>query len=200
MRWFLTLIAGLVLVSGAWAAGKHAGRRAPGFALPDINLNYHDLYDYRGKVVLIEFMKTDCPVCNTFPRILEKLRTAFGAKLQILTVVIPPDNTNTVGQFIARHSVKTPVLFDSGQMTTSYVKATPQNPQIGLPQIFLVDQEGIIRSNYVYEGGTEAVFEKPDTLMIEIDTLLKKAQAGGAKGGASRKAPAAKKLPAAKTD
>jgi peroxiredoxin len=192
MRWFAIVVAALTFTCAAKAAGEHAGRRAPGFALPDINMNYHDLYDYRGKVVLIEFMKTDCPVCNTFPVILDQIRTKFGNNIQILTVVIPPDNTNTVGQFIARHNLKTPILFDMGQMTTSYVKATPQRPQIVLPQIFLIDAQGVIRHNWVYEGGTEPVFQKNTALIAAIDTLIKAgtpAPPKGAKGNADKAPP-----------
>src|SRR5262245_28188698 len=121
MRWFSTLFAGLVVFSATLAAGPLSGRRAPGFALPDVNFNYHDLYDYRGKVVLLEVMRTNCPVCNTFQKTLEKVRAKFGTKVQILTIVVPPDTTATVGQFIAQHNVKTPILFDMGQATASYL-------------------------------------------------------------------------------
>ena len=46
------------------AAGELSGRRAPGFALPDLNLNYHDLADLQGRVVLLEIMQTTCPHCG----------------------------------------------------------------------------------------------------------------------------------------
>ena len=68
MRLFLTLFAAFALLPAALSAGPLSGRRAPGFALPEVvTFNYHDLYDYRGKVVVLEFMRSDCPACNTFP-------------------------------------------------------------------------------------------------------------------------------------
>ena len=38
--------------------------RAPGFSLPDLKADQHDLADYRGKVVILEFMQTTCPQSN----------------------------------------------------------------------------------------------------------------------------------------
>jgi hypothetical protein len=43
------------------------------------------------------------------------------------------------------------------------------------------------------------VFEKPDVLVGEIETLLKKGSGTGSKGGGAQKAPAAKKPPVAKS-
>ena len=40
-----------------------AGRRAPSFSLPDSKLVQHDILDYRGKWLIVDFMKTDCPHC-----------------------------------------------------------------------------------------------------------------------------------------
>ena len=43
------------------SADQYSNRRAPGFSLPDLNHKQYDLGDYRGRVVLIDIMKTDCP-------------------------------------------------------------------------------------------------------------------------------------------
>src|ERR1700730_15625960 len=53
----------LVISSGCLlASGDQAGRRAPGFALPDPEYkHFYDLQDYRGKGVLIDIMSTTCP-------------------------------------------------------------------------------------------------------------------------------------------
>ena len=57
MRLFFPL-AGVILLGAAAAsleaAGELSNRRAPGFSLPDSNINYHDLGDYRGKIVLVD--------------------------------------------------------------------------------------------------------------------------------------------------
>ena len=55
------IIATLLFAAALFAAD--ASRRAPGFSLPDSKAQQHDLADYRGKVVILEFIQTACPHC-----------------------------------------------------------------------------------------------------------------------------------------
>jgi thiol-disulfide isomerase/thioredoxin len=121
------------------------GRRAPGFSLPDLTLKQHDLQDYRGKIVIIDFMKTDCPHCQALTKILEQVKAKYGDKIQVLSVVNPPDNQQTVTRYIAAYKATNPFLFDCGQMTASFLQITPKNPSVSLPHIVVVDKNGMIR-------------------------------------------------------
>jgi peroxiredoxin len=134
----------LMFIAGA-SAQTLFGRRAPGFSLPDITLKQHDLQDYRGKVVIIDFMKTDCPHCQELTKTLEQIKTKFGDKIQVLSVVNPPDNQTTVGRYITAFKATSPFLFDCGQMTASFLQITPKNPTVHLPHVVVVDRNGMIR-------------------------------------------------------
>jgi peroxiredoxin len=182
---FFAAFAGLLLPFAA-LADQHVGRRAPGFALPDLNVNYHDLADYRGKLVLLDFIQTTCPVCQTSQKIFERVRLKYPDKVAVLAIVVPPDTQQTVRSFIANYAVKTPVLFDCGQATASYLKLTPQKPTITFPNLFIIDQTGIIRSHHEYSGADEKYFEQLDPLMAEVDAML----AGKAAGPAAPRKPA----------
>lgn len=157
------------------AAGELSNRRAPGFSLPDSSVNYHDLADYRGKVILLDLIKTSCPVCNSSHRIFESVRQKYPDKVTIITVVTTnEDNAGTVRQYVANNSVKTPVLFDCGQMFASYLKLTPQKSNVGLPHLFLIDQNGVIRNDWEYVGGgVNSVFEALPPLLREVEAVLK---------------------------
>src|SRR4051794_5518625 len=85
-------------------------RRAPGFSLPDGKAEQHDLADYRGKVVLLEFMQTTCPHCAAFTSVLDKVQKKYGDKVVILAVSVPPDNQNTVAAYISGHKITYPIL------------------------------------------------------------------------------------------
>ncbi|MCC6537972.1 MAG: TlpA family protein disulfide reductase [Bryobacterales bacterium] len=156
------------------AAGELSNRRAPGFSLPDSNINYHDLADYRGKIVLLDLIKTSCPVCNSSHKILETVRQKYPDKVTILTIVpAMEDNAGTVLQFVKANSVKTPMLFDCGQVMASYLKLTPKKSNIGLPHLFLIDANGMIRNDWEYVGGgTTSVFEALPPLLKEVEMLL----------------------------
>ena len=142
----VTIVAlGLAVRAGAAVA---VNQRAPGFALPDIHFNYHDLADYRGKVVLLEIMQTRCPECQKLSQMLEKLKANFGDQVAVIGIVNPPDNQQTVAAFIDQFKISSPVLFDCGQAAASYLRPDPRRPQIHLPHLFLIDQNGIVRAHY----------------------------------------------------
>jgi len=166
MRTFVSL---LLLSAAALVAGEHTGRRAPGFALPDSNMKFYDLADYRGKVVLVEFMQTDCDHCAAFVPVLSQVQQKYGARVAILSVVNGQhDNATKVRQYIAGHKVTYPVLFDQGQMEYSYLlKGTVNNPYL-----FLIDGNGTIRNDWEYGPFTRDVFESGKALFAEIDRLL----------------------------
>lgn len=165
---FLTAMAALLC-----AAGELSNRRAPGFALPDPEYKkYYDLQDYRGKVVLIDIMQTTCPHCMLTSTTLENIKSRYGDKVAIFSVVLPPDNQATIAKYIATNKITVPILCDMGQMTASYFNARPGSGHIELPHLFLIDQQGMIRNDFKYEDSTRTIFEGPG-LIKEIDKLLK---------------------------
>jgi peroxiredoxin len=156
-------------------------RRAPGFCLIDSTGQWRDLADYRGKAVLLEFMQTTCPHCAAFAPKLKEIQQKYGARLQILAVALPPDNPNTILQFVNGHGVTYPVLFDMGQVAGSYVRV----PSLEFPTIYLIDANGMIHGHYEYGALTHDIFEA-NALLPELDKLV------GA-GAAPNAAPAVKK-------
>lgn len=159
-----------VILLGATLAlhGQFNMRRAPGFSLPDTNLKQTDLADFRGKVVVIDFMRTDCPHCQELSGALEQIKSKYGDKIQILSVVTaPPHNLDMVKKYIATYKVSSPVLFDCGQMTASYLNITPKNPTVVFPSVFVIDRAGMIRRDFSGEAAT------PANLIGAIEAALK---------------------------
>ncbi len=151
------------------AAGEGAGRRAPGFALPDENMKYHDLADYRGKVVILEIMLTRCPACQKLAGTLEEIKRKYGDRIAVLSVVNPPDNRASVQAFKRDHGVTSPILFDCGQMAASYLRPDPKRPRIHVPHLFLIDRTGVIRKHFA--PADQAIRDRA-VLEAEIEKLL----------------------------
>ena len=168
MRYFFILPAAAALL---FASGELSSRRAPGFSLPDLHGRQHDLQDYRGKIVLLDIIQTTCPHCARLADILETVHGKYGDKVVILSIAIPPDTQATVARFVGEHKVSTPVLFDCGQVSASYLMDTPQNPRAEVPHLFLIDGQGTIRNDFLYGFDTKNVFEG-DGLNAEIDRML----------------------------
>lgn len=147
-------IAILALTAALCAQAQFSQRRAPGFSLPDMKSQYHDLADYRGKVVVLDFMRTDCPKCTELTKTLEQVKSKYGDKLQVLAVVTMPDNLQTVQKYVAANKATSSFLFDCGQMMASYLKLSPSNPTVHLPTVFVVDGTGAIRRELKAEEAT----------------------------------------------
>jgi thiol-disulfide isomerase/thioredoxin len=163
-----------LLVAGSLlGSGELSNRRAPGFALPDPEYqHFYDLQDYRGKVVLIDIMSTTCPHCLLLSSTLEKAKEKYGDLVQVLSVVLPPDNQDTIAKFRAVNKITVPIICDMGQMTISYLNARPGMSKIDVPHLFIIDKAGIIRNDFSYNDQDKAVFEGPG-LFPQIDKLLK---------------------------
>ncbi|MEO8048908.1 MAG: redoxin domain-containing protein [Acidobacteriota bacterium] len=121
-----------------------SGRRAPSFALPDANMKSYDILDYRGRWLLLDYMKTDRPASKPLSKELAQLKARIGAKVAILQIVLPPDNTATVAKYIADTKTTIPILFDSGQSGMWYFKVTPERPQFDSPHLFAINPQGML--------------------------------------------------------
>jgi len=167
----------VLLLSAALLAAQ-APTRAPGFCLSDTNGQWRDLQDYRGKVVLLEFMQTTCPHCADFNKVLTAINRKYGDKVQILSVgIMPQDTMPGLIQYVKGHSLPWPHLLDMGQMAFSYVR----NPNLNFPTVYLIDGNGTIVNHWEQSALTKGIFEG-DQLSREIDRLL-----GGAVPAASKK-------------
>jgi peroxiredoxin len=148
--------AALLFASALLLPAQFNTRRAPGFSLPDQTQKQHDIADYRGKVVILDLMRTDCPHCKTMTGVLEQVSSKYAGKVQVLSVVTMPDNLKTVQAYIAAHKVTTPVLFDCGQMMASFLRIGPKNPTVSLPTVYIIDRNGMIRSELKGDEATPA--------------------------------------------
>ncbi len=63
------------------------GTSAPAFRLPDFMGKEFSLKDFRGKFVLLSFVKTPCPVCNRQLNELDDMSQKLGADFTNLTIV-----------------------------------------------------------------------------------------------------------------
>jgi len=165
---FVLLAAGLLS-----ASGELSNRRAPSFALPTCDYaHFYDSQDFRGKVLLLDIMSTTCPHCQLLSSTLEKVRQKYGDKVAVLSVVLLPDNQETVTRYKAVNNISVPIVCDQGQMTISYLNAKPGQTRMEVPHLFIIDKQGMIRNDFLYSDKDRPVFEGPG-LFPEIDKLLK---------------------------
>jgi peroxiredoxin len=145
-----------------------SGRRAPSFSLPDTKLQQHDILDYRGKWLLLDFMATTCPHCKDLSKKLEGVVGKYGGRVAVLGVVLPPDNVATVTKYMSELRISSPICFDSSQTAIPYFKATPTTAGFDTPHLFAIDPNGMIARDW-----GQAAVEAPGFL-AELDQLINK--------------------------
>jgi thiol-disulfide isomerase/thioredoxin len=162
-----TIVAALLCAAALTAAD--ASRRAPGFSLPDSKQQQHDLADYRGKVLILEFMQTGCAHCAAFNSVLSQVERKYGDRVAILGIVNPPSDIAKVNAYVLANKIAYPVVFDCGQVAYSYFRTGT----FDVPHVFLIDANGAIREDFGYLDTTKDIFEG-NGLFPHLDALLGK--------------------------
>ena len=146
------LVVGLLLgLAGASGAAQEAelpawtGGPTPPLAVTDLDGRHHELTDYRGKVLLVNFWATWCAPCREELPSLEQLRDALrGRPFEVLAVNVN-EGDSRVKRFLAEVPLRLPVLLDRNGDAQRAWRVR------GLPATFLLDPEGSIRFWYLGE-------------------------------------------------
>ena len=118
-------------------------RKAPSFALPDLEGNQHRLSDYTGKVLVVNFWASWCAPCR------EELPAMNRAAIKLLEqpvvwlAVNVGEDREAVKAFTADYPINFTVLLDrSGQVSQSW-------QVIGMPTTFVVNRRGDVAHRIV---------------------------------------------------
>ena len=127
------------------------GEAAPTFALEDSTSKRHTLADYKGKIVVLQWINPDCPVCTRVSS--TGLVTSMKSQLaQISDNVVHLDINSThymepaVGaEYLKKYKIDVPVLIDrDGTVGRLYEAKTT-------PHMFVIDTRGVLR----YQGAID---------------------------------------------
>lgn len=168
LKFSAALMAAALFLTGQPLNIGLSGRRAPSFSLPDFRLQQHDILDYRGRWLLLDFMKTDCPHCKELSKKLEGVMAKYSGRVAVMSIVLPPDNQATVQKYMIETHTTSPIVFDSSQVAVAYFKATPQTPGFDTPHLFAIDPNGMIVRDW-----SQMAVEAPNFLG-DLDQVLNK--------------------------
>lgn len=143
MKRILTAIAiTACLAGGAAADGKLAiGRQAPDFSLPDTAGKTHSLKEYRGRITVVAFIATECPISNDYNGRMREIAGDYSVRNVAFLGV--NSNFNEPVAEVKAHAEKNglsfPILKDTGNKVADSFGAERT------PEIFLLDDKGILR-------------------------------------------------------
>ena len=131
------------------------GSEVPGkIALADIKGTHHQLAQYRGKVVVLDFWSIDCPWSQGYEARLKRLHEKYSGK-DVVFLAVDANTTEIdrssdrpygrIQKYVEEKSIPYPILIDDHNLVADMFGAKTT------PHVFIVDQKGVLR----YAGGID---------------------------------------------
>jgi peroxiredoxin len=160
-----------LMLAALWAAD--IPRKAPELAVQLTGGGQILLSQFRGKVVMIDFVHTTCPHCQNASTIVERLYKEYGPRgFQPLGVAFNDNAALLVPDFVKMLGLTYPVGVAPRDTVLEYLQHSYAEP-LYVPQMVFVDRAGEIRAQH---GGIGDDFLKGDLeshLRDQIESLLK---------------------------
>jgi thiol-disulfide isomerase/thioredoxin len=132
---------------------------APDFELVDLDGRSHRLSAERGRIVLLDFWASWCAPCAEELGCLVDLSRRHGEDVSLVAVTIDRD-ADTARDFLAKRPLApAKVLQDGGSDVLAEYGAD------GLPALYLIDREGVVREVHDGAGGCRAIEPKLGELL-----------------------------------
>jgi peroxiredoxin len=166
MRIFTGLILVLILSIGCF--GQQRGRKptAENFIGTSLEGQTVELAALKGKVVLVTFWSTRCPICESEAPKLNELAARYKNR-DVVFLGLTTDNDKKVASYIKKKPFNFNLLPNSFGTLLKYAdKDGDGNVTMGYPAYYLINQKGEI------ELKTNG-YDKKEKLVSEINRLLK---------------------------
>jgi peroxiredoxin len=147
-------------------------RKSPEFIIVEPFGRQILLSSLKGKVVVIEFLLTNCPRCWRVAQMVTKLHKELGPR-GFQPIGIAFDNNISgpaVSEFVRSFKVGYPVGYTSSEKVDRYLGRSAAE-RFRVPQIVVIDRRGVIRAQSRPQG--ESNLENENYLRNLIDSLLK---------------------------
>jgi len=144
------------------------------------------LSDFRGKVVVVEFLLTTCPGCKFSASILARLQREYGPRgLQVIGLAVDAGAAPRIPVFAAETGAGFPIAVYSDAAARDYLQA-PIMLRMAYPQLVFIDRKGVLREHFRGEDPRMSAAAEEAGIRKVVEQLL-------AESGAAGKAPPKKK-------
>ena len=180
MQKLLSIVIVLLFGSSAMAV-LPVPRKSPEFLIVTPSGEQTPLTSLRGKVVLLEFLLTNCPHCQRASRMIERLRQDLGPRgFTPIGIAFEPNVTpRMVNTFVQLSGIHFPIDLSSPEAVDSYLGRS-QMQRFMVPQIVVIDRAGVIRAQTGPNGDPN--LEDETYVRRLLDGLLKDTEPAGKSG------------------
>lgn len=137
----ILVVGALTIGSSLMDGGKvpRAGDRAPNFVLEGLDGTKHQLSDYKGKVILINFWGSFCPPCVREMPAIQRQYEKYKDRNFVVLAVNLDESLITVRGFVKQNQLQFPILLDHSTVRKQYGVSL-------YPSSFFVNSDGRIEA------------------------------------------------------
>jgi peroxiredoxin len=166
---FLVILASIFITAASAQQSLRPGSIAPEFSAPALNGQLFDLNQLQGKVVVVTFWSTRCPICHSEIPKLNRVADKYKGQ-NVVFLGLTTDNESKVENYLKSTQFNFNILPNSFGIVLQYADRDRQgNIDIGYPAYFVINQSGSIE---LKNSGWDKTTEIDD----RISRLLSSAQ------------------------
>ncbi len=111
------------------------------------------LSQYKGKVVLIQFLLTTCPHCQAMSRMVTTLQQQYGSRgFQAIGAAVNTADAALIKKYVDDQHVGFPVGAVPYEVASTYLVV---NQRLSFPQVVIIDRKGQIQAQSEPDGTEE---------------------------------------------
>lgn len=141
------------------------GKQRPEFAATDVNGQLHNISEWDGKLIFLNFWATWCPPClREIPDFIELQKTYGNQGFQVIGIAV--DNTKAVADYVKESGMNYPTMLaeiDGIELAKRY-----GNDIGGLPYTVIINKNGEINSTITGELSKKTAEEILEELGIRL--------------------------------
>jgi len=123
--------------------GNTVGKAAPSFTLPDLTGAEVSLSDFLGQVVILNFWRSTCPACHALMPTLKDLHQRYQERGLVVVGINLDGNAVIAARYLQQSGYLDFITLWGLYNVTKEVENL--YGVVGLPRVFLVDRQGVIR-------------------------------------------------------
>lgn len=154
----LAIVIIIAIIIGGWHFTSSS--KAPDFQLMDLNGKVFKLSDFRGKVVILDFMATWCSPCKQQIPYLIEVWQKYKNDVVIISISIDPnrDSEEILKDFVNRFPNATWIWArDTANVSISYKVSA-------IPKIVIIDKDGNVRFEHLGTTSSLVIIQEIERL------------------------------------
>ena len=172
MRILLITALGLTIGVAAFAE-METGKPAPAFTVQRLNGPAIPLSQFKGKVVALAFIDTECPHCQHLTGVLNTIAKEYeGKPVQFVECAFNDGAMQLLPGFIQKFQPVATMGYSPRDPVMTYLAHSILKP-LYVPHMVFIDKQGIVRGDF--PGESDFMTNPDKNVRTELDELLKPA-------------------------